>query len=196
MRASRRKLGPTAPLQASPRAERGTSVALGPGTNKDLQPQRGATIFVMPQSLARVVLHLAFSTKNRSSFLKDADFRARLHAYIAGVLQNIGCEPILIGGMEDYVHILSNLSHYHGCRTRRGGEERSSKWIKEQDRQYRDFFWQSGYAAFSVSESQVEKVRAYIAAQEQHHRKVSFQDEFRSLCRKRRIEINERYVWD
>ena len=151
----------------------------------------------MPQSLARVVLHLAFSTKNRSSFLKDADLRARLHAYIAGVLQKIGCEPILIGGVEDHVHILCNLSRtITVAELVEEAKKASSKWIKEQDRQYRDFFWQSGYAAFSVSESQVEKVRAYIAAQEQHHRKVSFQDEFRSLCRKHRIEIDERYVWD
>ena len=64
----------------------------------------------MPQSLARVVLHVAFSTKNRSSFLKDADFRPRPYAYMAGVLQNIGCEAILIGGVEDHVHILRNLS--------------------------------------------------------------------------------------
>ena len=125
------------PITSQPRAERGTSVALGPGANKDLQPQRGATIFLMPQSLARVVLHLAFSTKNRSSFLKDADFRARLHAYIAGVLQKIGCEPILIGGVEDHVHILCNLSRtITVAELVEEAKKASSKWIKEQDRQY------------------------------------------------------------
>ena len=64
----------------------------------------------MPQSLARVVLHVVFSTKNRVPFLKDPEVRARLHAYMAGALQNIGCEPILINGVEDHVHILCNLS--------------------------------------------------------------------------------------
>jgi hypothetical protein len=68
--------------------------------------------------------------------------------------------------------------------------------MKDQGYQYREFFWQSGYGAFSVSESNVEPVRAYIATQEEHHRKVSFQDEFRTLCRKHGVEIDERYGWD
>jgi REP-associated tyrosine transposase len=151
----------------------------------------------MPQSLARVVLHVVFSTKNRVPFLKEAELRARLHAYMAGVLQSIGCEPILINGVEDHVHILCNLSR---TVTIAGLVEESkktpSKWMKQQGRQYRAFFWQGGYASFSVSQSNVEQVRAYIAAQEEHHRKVSFQDEFRALCKKHGIEIDERYVWD
>ena len=71
-----------------------------------------------------------------------------------------------------------------------------SKWMKEQGPRYEDFFWQGGYGAFSVSESNLEVVRAYIADQEGHHRRLSFQDEFRALCRKHRLEINERFVWD
>jgi len=72
----------------------------------------------------------------------------------------------------------------------------SSKWMKEQGPGYQDFFWQSGYGAFSVSQSNVEQVRTYIANQAEHHRTVSFQDEFRALCRKHGIEIDEQYVWD
>ena len=68
--------------------------------------------------------------------------------------------------------------------------------MKEQGPAYRDFFWQGGYGSFSVSQSNVEQVRAYIAGQEEHHRKVDFQDEFRALCRKHGVEIDERYVWD
>lgn len=151
----------------------------------------------MPQSLARVVLHLVFSTKNRVPFLKDPDLRSRLHAYVAGVLKNIGCGPILINGVEDHVDILYNLSR---TMTIAGFVEEakkvSSKWMKQQGPQYGDFFWQGGYGAFSVSQSNVEPVRAYIAAQEEHHRKVSFQDEFRVLCRKHGVEIDERYDWD
>ena len=71
-----------------------------------------------------------------------------------------------------------------------------SKWMKEQGPAFSDFYWQGGYGAFSVSQSNVEQVRAYVAAQEEHHRKVSFQDEFRALCRKHGVEIDERYVWD
>jgi REP element-mobilizing transposase RayT len=155
------------------------------------------TINAMPQSLARVVLHVVFSTKNRVPFLRETEVRARLHAYMAGVLQNIGCEPILINGVEDHVHILCNLSRKV---TIAGlveeAKKSTSKWMKEQGPQYGDFFWQGGYGSFSVSQSNVEQVRAYIATQEEHHRTVSFQDEFRALCRKHGIEIDERYVWD
>ncbi len=151
----------------------------------------------MPQSLARVVLHVVFSTKNRVPFFKDRELRARLHAYMAGVLQNIGCEPILIGGVEDHVHLLGNLSR---TVTIAGlveeAKKSTSKWMKEQGAAWHDFYWQGGYGAFSVSQSNVDQVRAYIAAQEEHHRKVSFQDEFRALCRKHGVEIDERYVWD
>jgi REP-associated tyrosine transposase len=151
----------------------------------------------MPQSLARVVLHIAFSTKNRAPFLKDADLRTRLHAYRAGVLQNLGCEPILIGGVEDHVHLLCNLSRTVTIAALiENAKKAPSKWMKTQGPSYRDFFWQSGYGVFSVSQSNVEQVRAYIATQEEHHHKVSFQDEFRALCRKHGVEIDERYVWD
>jgi len=155
------------------------------------------TINAMPQSLARVVLHVVFSTKNRVPFLRETEVRSRLHAYMAGVLQNIRCEPILINGVEDHVHILCNLSRKV---TIAGlveeAKKSTSKWMKEQGPQYGDFFWQGGYGSFSVSQSNVEQVRAYIATQEEHHRTVSFQDEFRALCRKHGIEIDERYVWD
>ena len=151
----------------------------------------------MPQSLARVVLHVVFSTKNRVPFLKDPELRARLHAYMAGALQNLGCEPILIGGVEDHVHVLCDLSR---TVTVAGlveeGKKGSSKWMKDQGSACKDFYWQGGYGAFSVSESNVEKVRNYVAGQEEHHRKVSFQDEYRALCRRHGVEIDERYVWD
>ena len=151
----------------------------------------------MPQSLARVVLHVVFSTKNRAPFLKGLDLRARLHAYMAGVLQGIGCEPLLINGVEDHVHILCNLSRTVTiARLVEEAKRSTSKWMKDQGPGYADFYWQSGYGAFSVSQSNVEPVRAYIATQEDHHRKVTFQDEFRALCRKHGVEIDERYVWD
>ncbi len=155
------------------------------------------TIPAMPQFLARVVLHVVFSTKNRVPFLKDHEVSTRLHAYMAGVLQAIGCEPILINGVEDHVHILCNLSRTITIAGLVEEAKKSpSKWMKEQGAAYRDFFWQGGYGAFSVSQSNVEQVRAYVASQEKHHRKVSFQDEFRALCRKHGVEIDERYVWD
>jgi REP element-mobilizing transposase RayT len=151
----------------------------------------------MPQSLARVVLHVVFSTKNRVPLLKNSDHRSHLYAYLAGALQNIDCEPIFINGVEDHVHILCNFSRTLSIAALvEETKKSSSKWMKEQGPAFRNFFWQAGYGAFSVSQSNVERVRNYVATQAEHHRKVSFQDEFRALCRKHGIEIDERYVWD
>jgi REP element-mobilizing transposase RayT len=72
----------------------------------------------------------------------------------------------------------------------------TSKWIKTKGPEYRDFYWQSGYGVFSVSESNVEEVKRYIANQEEHHKKLSFQDEFRQFCERHGIAYDERYVWD
>ncbi|MEP6669471.1 MAG: IS200/IS605 family transposase [Chthoniobacter sp.] len=147
--------------------------------------------------MARVVLHVVFSTKNRVPFLKDSELRARLHGYMAGVMRALGCDPIRVGGVEDHVHILCNLARTIAVAGLvEETKKSSSKWMKEQGATYQDFFWQAGYGAFSVSQSNVEQVRAYIAMQEEHHRKVSFQDELRALFRKHGLEIDERYVWD
>jgi REP element-mobilizing transposase RayT len=151
----------------------------------------------MPQSHARIVLHVAFSTKHRTPSLADPDIRTRLYAYIAVVLQGIKCEPILINGAEDHVHILCNFSRTITIADLiETMKTTSSRWIKDQGPKYEEFYWQRGYGAFSVSQSKVDEVRVYIANQEEHHRHVSFQDEFRALCRKHGIEIDERYVWD
>jgi putative transposase len=151
----------------------------------------------MPQSHARVILHIVFSTKHRTPFLKDAEVRGRLHTYMAGALHKVSCEPILINGTEDHVHILCNQSRTITIANLiKEAKTGPSEWMKGLGPQYRDFYWQGGYAAFSVSQSKVEQVRAYIGTQEEHHRKVSFQDEFRALCRKHGLEIDEQYVWD
>ena len=114
----------------------------------------------MPQSLARVIIHVVFSTKNRVPFLKDADLRARLYAYMAGILQNIGCEPILINGVEDHVHILCNLSRTVTiAKLVETVKHSPSIWMKEQGPAYADFFWKGGYGSFSVSQSKVGQVR-------------------------------------
>jgi REP element-mobilizing transposase RayT len=151
----------------------------------------------MPQSLARVIVHVVFSTKHHVPFLKNRELGSRLFAYMAGVLQQIGCEPILINGVADHVHVLSNLSRTVSiAEFVENAKKTTSKWIKEQSAEHRDFFWQGGYGSFSVSQSNVEEVRAYVAHQEVHHRTMSFNDEFRALCRKHGLEIDERYVWD
>ena len=162
------------------------------------KPQRGVIEFKpMPQALARVVLHITFSTKHREPFLKDGEVRSDLHAYMARVLQQIDCEPILVNGVEDHIHILCNFSRTITIASLiEEVKTGTSKWIKTQGPQYEDFFWQRGYGVFSISQSDVDETRKYVAGQEEHHRHVSFQEEFRTLCRKHGIEIDEKYVWD
>ncbi len=151
----------------------------------------------MPDSQARIILHITFGTKHRVPFLKDPQVRSRLFAYMAAVLQDIGCEPILINGVEDHVHVLCNFSRTITiAQLLEALKSGPSKWIKQQGPAYEEFYWQRGYGAFSVSQSNVDQFRDYISGQQEHHRRISFQDEFRALCRKHGIEIDERYAWD
>jgi REP element-mobilizing transposase RayT len=151
----------------------------------------------MSQSLARILIHVVFSTKHRQTWLKDVNVRCELHAYMTRTLQSLECPPSACNGVEDHIHFLCQLSRK--IKVMDLIEEvktSSSKWIKTKGPNYRDFYWQGGYGAFSVSESNRGAVIAYIQSQEEHHRTMSFQDEFRLLCAKHGIEIDERYVWD
>src|SRR2546425_10404794 len=145
----------------------------------------------MPQSLSAVYIHLVFSTKDRRPFLRDKQTRASLHAYLGSTSKQLECAPIIINGTEDHVHLLTRFS-----RTITQAEwvkelkRVSSLWLKEQGPDYSDFAWQGGYADFSVSQSNLEAVKNYIANQEEHHRKMSFQDELRLLLRKHNLEFD------
>jgi putative transposase len=151
----------------------------------------------MPQSLAQLYAHIVFSTKNRQPFLADKALRERVHAYLLGVCNNQGSPSIRIGGVADHVHVLCRLSKTLDVAALvRELNRDSSKWIKDDDSQLVDFPWQNGYGAFSISPSHVEALVVYITTQENHHRMESYQDEFRRLCRKYGVEIDERYVWD
>ena len=150
----------------------------------------------MPQSLARLHVHLVFSTKNREPIITDT-VRGSLHAYMATVLQNLNCHPVLINSVEDHIHLLFELARTVSVsQAVEDVKKSSSKWVKEQGSQFRNFAWQAGYGVFAVSESNVEVVREYIANQREHHRKKTFQDEYRQFLERHRIAFDERYVWD
>jgi REP element-mobilizing transposase RayT len=149
----------------------------------------------MPQSLALVLVHIIFSTKNRIAFLQSPDLRSEVHAYLIATLRGLGCEPLRVGGVGDHVHILAALSRRISlAELVKSLKTISTKIVK--DKGHRHFGWQSGYGAFSVSQSAKESVISYIASQELHHRKMTFQEELRSLLRKHCIIFDERYVWD
>ena len=151
----------------------------------------------MPQSLAKILVHAVFSTKDRRPFLRDKNIRDELHQYLGGISNELDCQPIIVGGVEDHVHMLSVLSRTCSAaeivkEVKRG----SSLWLKTKGQDLQGFNWQNGYGMFSIGFSQIESVRDYIAGQEEHHRQVSFQDEFRRLLGRYEINFDERYVWD
>jgi putative transposase len=150
----------------------------------------------MPQSLARLHIHLILSTKNREPILHDA-VRNALHGYMATVLQNLGCPPVLINSVADHVHILFELGRTVAVSDAVEQVKKiSSKWIKTQGPEFARFTWQAGYGAFAVSQSNVTAVRQYIAAQQQHHHKKSFQEEYRAFLQRHRVPFDENYLWD
>lgn len=150
----------------------------------------------MSQSLVKNLLHLVFSTKHRNPLI-SSDVRADLYAYQAGVFANWDSPALIIGGVEDHVHALFLLSKNHAlAKVVEEVKKASSKWIKTEGNAADDFYWQSGYAAFSVSSSKVDDVRTYIENQEEHHRKISFQVELRRFLKRHDVEYDERYVWD
>lgn len=151
----------------------------------------------MPQSLADVLLHIVFSTKNRVPFLKSTKLREQLNAYIVGTLENLDCPSIITRSVEDHIHILCHLSRTMSIADLiKEIKTSSSVWLKDQGRDLADFHWQAGYGAFSVSRSNVEQVKHYIANQEEHHRTRTVQEEFRLLFDRHGIKFDERYVWD
>ena len=150
----------------------------------------------MPQSLANVLVHLVFSTKERRPLLRD-DVRSKLHAYIIGILENHGSPSLETNSVADHIHILFSLSRTITiAKIVEEVKTGSSSWLKTQGDDYRNFHWQNGYGAFSIGQSQMEEVKKYIANQPEHHRKISFQDEYRKFLERYQIQYDERYVWD
>jgi REP element-mobilizing transposase RayT len=151
----------------------------------------------MPQSLAQIYLHLVFSTKNRVQYLRDQTLRQETILYIKGTCDGLKCPSVQTGGWEDHIHVLCRMGRTISIADLvKGIKTASSAWIKTKSRQLADFHWQLGYGAFSISPSHVDTLIAYIQNQEEHHRTETFQEEFRRICAKYEIEIDERYVWD
>jgi REP element-mobilizing transposase RayT len=150
----------------------------------------------MSQSLAKIYIHLIFSTKNRECCIPES-IGLELHGYMGGILNGLGCAPIEINTEPDHVHLLFIMTRTETLSDVVGQIKKSSNdWLRGRGSQFQNFYWQDGYGAFSVSQSAVEEVRKYIRNQREHHKKVSFQDEFRAFLKRYEIEFDERYVWD
>ena len=150
----------------------------------------------MPQSLACIIVHCIFSTKERYPFF-SGDVRPSIHAYLATVARDAGCHAYRVGGVADHVHLAIALP-----RTKSVADviellkTASSKWVKIQFPRLNNFAWQQGYGAFSIGASELENLIHYIDNQEEHHRVKTFQEEYRLFLSKYEIEYDERYVWD
>lgn len=150
----------------------------------------------MPQSLAKVYLHVIYSTKNREPLLLD-DWRDECFQVIGGAANTVGCPPMIVGGMADHIHILFQLGRTITMADAIGKiKSISSAWVNQSRRSAEPFHWQNGYAAFSVSQSNVRAVREYIRNQPEHHKQRSFQDELKDWLRRYEIEWDENYLWD
>jgi REP element-mobilizing transposase RayT len=149
----------------------------------------------MAHTFTSLLIHVIFSTSGRTPLLTDA-IRLDVHAYLGGILRELDAIPIAIGGTADHVHLLTRLpANLALADCLRIAKTNSSRWVKERWPQQRKFAWQGGYGAFSVSESRRAAVIRYIRDQAQHHRRISFQDEFLALLKNHRVEFDERYLW-
>ncbi|MDA8429783.1 MAG: IS200/IS605 family transposase [Geobacteraceae bacterium] len=148
----------------------------------------------MPSTHLSLHYHVVFSTKERHPLIDQA-WRVRLHAYLGGVIRDLGGVPECVGGIADHVHLLIGLKATHRlCDVIREVKVSSSKWVHEAIG-LREFAWQDGYGAFTVSENRREAIQLYIQNQEAHHQARRFQDEYLAFLRQAGVEFDERYVW-
>jgi len=149
----------------------------------------------MPRTYTKLLVHIIFSTKERRREIAP-DLSTKLHGYLWGIAKNCGCTPMAVNGTDDHIHLLvgikpdSSLSDFV-----RRLKSSSSKWVHEQHARPR-FAWQLGFAGLSVSKSNAAAVSRYIAEQEQHHKRISFQQELIAFLKKHEIEYDERYIWE
>ncbi len=140
--------------------------------------------------------HIVFSTKQRIPLI-TGDFQEELYRYIGGIIRAEGSVQLEIGGISDHIHILAKIKPAISVSEMLAKiKANSSKWANDHKMKMRKFAWQEGYAAFTVSESQVPSVREYIRNQEEHHRKQAYQEEFVALLERHGIEYDPRYLWD
>ncbi len=149
----------------------------------------------MPQSFISMNCHVIFSTKNREPLLTP-EVATRLYEYIGGTACETGNRLLAAGGMPDHVHLVVSLGKQEAVAdTVRDIKSNASRWIHETFAKLRGFVWQTGYGAFSVSLSNVDDVKRYIANQQEHHRVRTFKEEFIAFLKRHNIEYDERYIW-
>jgi putative transposase len=167
-----------------------TAQAVGKWTRRR-SPGRGERR--VSHTSGNILLHLIFSTQGRRPLIKR-EFRPDLFAYLGGIVREMQATALIINGTADHVHMLLRIRPAQSAaEIVRVVKANSSKWVRA--KWSSDFAWQTGYGVFSVSESNVPAVKKYIAEQEEHHKKHSFQEEFLTFLKKNHVEYDERYIW-
>jgi putative transposase len=150
----------------------------------------------MASTLTNLLVHVVFSTKGRETIITDK-YRGKLHAYIGGIIRSVDAQPLSIGGMPDHIHLAMKIrSNQPLSDLVRKIKANSSKWINENQFCRRKFSWQNGYGGFSVSASQIHKVRNYIENQVEHHKSKTFKEELIEILDKHGVDYNPKYLWD
>ena len=148
----------------------------------------------MSQYFTNLIYHIVFSTKDRKPLITP-EYEPRLYEYIGGILKGTGGVSLGIDGVEDHVHVLAKLRPDRALSdVLRDLKSNASGWMHDVFPEVRDFSWQRGYGAFSVSQSNVEEVRRYLQRQKEHHQRHSSRDEFKRLLRVNEVEFDERYL--
>ena len=169
-----------------------TAYAVGGGDKKITKPRRGERI--VSHTSGNILLHMIFSTHGRRPLIKS-EFGANLFAYLGGIIREMDGTALIVNGTADHVHMLVRIRPAQSsAQIARVVKANSSRWVHE--KWDSKFAWQTGYGVFSVSESNVAAVTKYIAEQEEHHQKHSFQEEFVAFLKKNNVAYDERYIWD
>jgi REP element-mobilizing transposase RayT len=149
----------------------------------------------MSQSLADVILHFVFSTKERKPWI-TSDIEEELYRYICGICRDLMCPVVAINGVEDHVHILLQLGKtIPFSKLISEIKSNSSRWIKSKDAYYDNFAWQGGYAGFSVSRPSLESAKKYLSLQKKHHKVMTFQEELVAMLQRAKLAYDEKYLW-
>ncbi len=147
----------------------------------------------MSQSILKILVHVVFSTKDRIDLIPP-DLETELYKYFHGAIENLGAKLIIGNGTPNHVHLLISLGKADISDLIGAIKRSTSAWMKRKGQI--KFYWQRGYGAFSIGQSQIGDVRKYIADQKTHHGVQDFKDEFRALCAKYEVDLDERYCWD
>src|SRR5579862_1346599 len=180
--------------RASTRRGHGPQKCVDRNVAERMNARHGGAKGKMSHTSGNILLHFIFSTERRRPLIKPK-FRDELFAYLGGIIREMNGAALIINGQPDHIHMLVRARPSHSAaEIVRIVKTNSSRWVREKHSP--DFAWQTGYGVFSVSESSLDAVAKYIAGQEEHHRKHSFQDEFVAFLKKNHVEFDPRYIWD